>query len=234
VTRILNLFSKKIKEISMKIFLDTANRDQIKKWVATGLVDGVTTNPTLLSKEDSNTKKVLLDICSIVQGPVSIEVVEKDVSAVKKQAKAIFKLAKNVVVKIPCMPEYLEVIHDLVQDGVKINVTLVFTEIQALLVAKLGATFISPFAGRWDDIGQDGVKLVEGIVKIKQNYNFKSEVLAASIRSVYQWKRLACAGADIITVPTNVLEKAIQHPLSVQGFEQFDKDWKKLGKVKFV
>lgn len=218
----------------MKVFLDTANREQIKKWVATGLVDGVTTNPTLLSKESSDTKKVLLDICSMVQGPVSIEAVEKEVSAVKKQAKAISKLAKNVVVKIPCIPEYFTVIHELIQDGVKINVTLVFTEIQALLVAKLGATFISPFAGRWDDIGQDGVKLVEDIVKIKQNYSFKSEVLAASIRNVYQWRRLACAGADIITVPVEVLEKAVKHPLSTQGFEQFDKDWKKLGKVKFV
>lgn len=218
----------------MKIFLDTANRDQIKKWSETGLIDGVTTNPTLLSKEDSNVKKVLLDICSMVHGPVSVEVVEKDIISVKKQAKAISKLAKNVVVKIPCMPEYITVINELVQDGIKINVTLVFSEIQALLVAKLGVTFISPFAGRWDDIGHDGVKLVEDIVKIKQNYKFTSEILAASIRNVYQWRRLACVGADIITVPADVLEKAIKHPLSTQGFEQFDKDWKKLGKVKFV
>lgn len=217
----------------MKIFLDTANREQIKKWLDTGLVDGVTTNPTHLSKEENNTKKVLLDICTMVNGPVSIEVVEKDPQSVYKQAKAISKLAKNVVVKIPCMPEYLSVIHKLVQDGVKINVTLVFTEIQALLVAKLGVTFISPFAGRWDDIGKDGIELIENIVAIKQNYNFKSEVLAASIRNVYQWGRIACAGADIITVPPEVLERAIKHPLSTQGFEQFDKDWKKLGKVKF-
>ena len=218
----------------MKIFLDTANREQIKKFINTGLVDGITTNPTHLSKEDPNTKKVLLDICSIIPGPVSIEVVEKSADAVYKQAKVISKLAKNVVVKIPCLPEYMPVINNLVQDDVKINVTLVFTAIQALLVAKLGVTFISPFVGRWDDIGNDGVKLVEEIVKIKQNYKFKSEVLAASIRSVYQWQRLACVGADIITLPPEILEKAIKHPLSTQGVELFENDWKKLGKAKFV
>ncbi|MFH1253874.1 MAG: transaldolase family protein [bacterium] len=214
----------------MKIFLDTANREQIKKWTETGLIDGVTTNPTLLSKEDSNTKKVLLDICSMVNGPISIEVVEKNPDAVYKQAKEISNFAKNVVVKIPCMPEYFPTIHKLVCDGVKINVTLVFTEIQALLVAKLGATFISPFVGRWDDIGNDGVDFVENIVMIKQNYGFKSEILAASIRNVYQWQRLAYAGVDIITVPAEVIEKAIKHPLSTQGVEAFDKDWKKLNK----
>lgn len=215
----------------MKIFLDTANYEQIKQWSSTGLIDGVTTNPTHLSKESSDIKKILLDICNMVAGPVSIEVVEKDPDKVYKQARDISKLAKNVVVKIPCVPEYLSVIHKLVQDNVKINATLVFTEVQALLVAKLKVTFISPFVGRWDDIGKDGVKLVEEIIKIKQNYKFDSEILAASIRSVYQWRRLAYAGVDVITVPPKVLEKAILHPLTTEGVEQFDRDWKKLGSV---
>lgn len=218
----------------MKIFLDTANRDQIKKWVETGLVDGVTTNPTLLSKEDVNSKRVLLDICKMVDGPVSIEVVEKDPTLVYKQAKEISKLAKNVVVKIPCLVEYFSVIHKLVQDGVKINVTLVFSEVQALLVAKLGATFISPFLGRWDDIGKDGVKLVEDIVKIKQNYAFKSEILAASIRNVNQWHQVALAGADVITVPASVIMQASKHPLTDIGVSLFDADWKKLNKPKLL
>lgn len=214
----------------MKIFLDTANRDQIKKWISTGLIDGITTNPTHLSKEDPDTKKVLADICSMVPGPVSIEVVENEPDKVYAQAKVISKFAKNVVVKIPCMPDYFTVIRRLVSDGVKINVTLVFSEIQALLVAKLGVTFISPFVGRWDDIGTDGVDFVENIVTIKQNYGFKSEILAASIRNVYQWQRLALAGVDIITVPAEVLEKAMKHPLSTQGFELFERDWKRLNK----
>jgi transaldolase len=218
----------------MKIFLDTANREQIKMWVETGLVDGVTTNPTHLSKEDSNTKKVLLDICKMVGGPVSIEVVEKDPKLVYKQAKEISKLAKNVVVKIPCLAEYFSVINKLVQDGVKINVTLVFSAVQALLVAKLGVAYISPFVGRWDDIGKDGVKLVEEIVKIKQNYNFKSEVLAASIRNVNQWRQIALAGADVITVPASVLSQSTKHPLTDIGVSLFDADWKKLKKSKLL
>ena len=166
------------KETIVKVFLDTANREQIKRWLSFGIVDGVTTNPTLLSQEDSDTKKVLLDICGMVNGPVSIEVVEKTPDNVYKQAKEISKFAKNVVVKIPCIAEYFPVINKLVQEGIKINVTLVFSEVQALLVAKLGVTYISPFVGRWDDIGKDGIDLIEGIVKIKRNYEkFKIRII---------------------------------------------------------
>lgn len=218
----------------MKIFLDTANRDQIKRWVETGLVDGVTTNPTLLSKEDSNSKKVLLDICKMVKGPVSIEVVEKDPKLVYKQAKEISTLAKNVVVKIPCLAEYFPVINNLVQDGVKINVTLVFSELQAIFVAKLGVEYISPFVGRLDDIGADGVDLIQSLVIIKHNYNFKSEILAASIRNIYQWRQCALAGADVITVPASALEQATKHPLTDIGVGLFDADWKKLKKSKLL
>lgn len=214
----------------MKIFLDTANRDIIKKWLHTGLIDGVTTNPTLLSKEGTNTKQVLIDICSMVSGPVSIEVVEKDSDAVYKQAKEIASFAKNVVVKIPCLVEYFPVIHKLVKEGVKINATLVFTEVQALALAKLGVTFISPFIGRWDDIGKDGVTFVENIMEIKRHYEFSAEILAASIRTVNQWKRVAMVGVDIITLPPAVIEMGIKHPLTDRGVALFDSDWSKLGK----
>ena len=218
----------------MKIFLDTANREQIKKWIATGLVDGVTTNPTLLSKEDPDSKKVLLDICKMVDGPVSIEVVEKAPEAVYAQAKEISKLASNVVVKIPCVVEYFPVIKKLVQEGVKINVTLIFSELQALMVAKLGATFISPFIGRLDDIGMNGVGVVENLVAIKQNYEFESEILAASIRSVAHLQSVVLAGADIATVPANVLEAACKHPLTEIGIKLFDADWNKLNKTSLL
>ena len=214
----------------MKIFLDTANCDVIKKWVQTGLIDGVTTNPTLLSKEGTNTKQVLVDICSMVSGPVSIEVVEKDPDAVYKQAKEIASFAKNVVVKIPCLVEYFPVIHKLAKEGVKINATLVFTEVQALALAKLGVTFISPFIGRWDDIGKDGITFVENIMEIKRHYEFSAEILAASIRTVNQWKRVAMVGVDIITLPPAVIEMGIKHPLTDRGVALFDSDWSKLGK----
>ncbi len=214
----------------MKIFLDTANREVIKKWLPTGLVDGVTTNPSLLSKEGASPKQVLLDICSMVPGPVSIEVVEKDPEAVYKQAKEIAAFAKNVVVKIPCVTEYLPVMHKLVQEGVKINATLVFTEVQALLMAKVGVTFISPFVGRWDDIGKDGIEIVEEMVELKRNYEFESEILAASIRSVLHWSRAAYVGADIVTLPAAVIEQGMKHPLTDRGVELFDADWKKLGR----
>lgn len=214
----------------MKIFLDTANRDVIKKWLPTGLVDGVTTNPSLLSKEGTSPKQVLLDICAMVPGPVSIEVVEKDPEAVYKQAKEIAAFAKNVVVKIPCLQEYLPVMSKLVKEGVKINATLVFSAVQALVMSKVGVTFISPFVGRWDDISEDGIQVVEDMVEIKRNYEFTSEILAASIRSVHHWHRAAYAGADIVTLPPGVIEQGLKHPLTDRGVELFDADWKKLGR----
>jgi transaldolase len=214
----------------MKIFLDTANRDVIKKWLPSGLVDGVTTNPSLLSKEGASPKQVLLDICAMVPGAVSIEVVEKDPDAVYKQAKEIAAFAKNVVVKIPCLEQYLPVMHKLVKEGVKINATLVFSVVQALVMAKIGVTFISPFVGRWDDIGEEGVAILDDMVEVKRNYEFTSEILAASIRSVYHWRRAAFAGVDIVTLPPGVIEQGIKHPLTDRGVELFDNDWKKLGR----
>ena len=214
----------------MKLFLDTANRDLIKKWIPTGLVDGVTTNPSLLLKEGSNTKEVLLDICKMVEGDVSIEVVEKSPEAVFKQAIEISKIAKNVVVKIPFQENYLPVIHKLVQEGVKINVTLIFSLIQSVLVAKLGVKYISPFIGRWDDIDIDGMDILENIIIAKQNYDFESEILAASIRHVMHLQKAIMLGVDIATIPPTLLEKVMVHPLTIEGISKFDSDWAKLGK----
>jgi len=215
----------------MKIFLDTASRELIKKWMGTGLVDGITTNPTHLSKEGHDTKQVLRDICTMLPNcPISIEVVEKAPDAVYNQAVEISKFAPNVVVKIPCLTEYLPVINKCVKEGIKINVTLVFSEIQAILVAKLGVTYISPFVGRLDDIGQDGAKLIDDLMVIKKNYNFSSQILAASIRSVEHWRRVALAGADVVTLPPAVFESGVKHQLTDKGVEMFDADWRKLGK----
>lgn len=214
----------------MKIFLDTANRELIKKLVPTGLVDGITTNPTLLSKEDSDPAGVLRDICVLVNGPVSIEVVEKAPDAVLVQARAIAKIASNAVVKIPFAEEYLAVIKKLVDEGIKINATLVFTPIQALMVAKLGVEYISPFIGRWDDINVDGIAVLEEMISVKDVYGFSSQILAASIRTLMHWQKALQIGADVITVPPAIFEQALRHPLSQRGIEQFDSDWKKLGK----
>jgi transaldolase len=214
----------------MKIFLDTANKESIEKWVATGIINGVTTNPTHLSKEGPNTKQLLLDICKIVSGDVSIEVVEKEPEAVYRQAKEISALADNVVVKIPFTQEYLSVIAKLVKEEVKLNITLIFSVLQALLVAKLGVKYISPFIGRLDDIDNDGINLIDDLVELKYNYEFKFEIIAASIRGLMHWHHAALIGADVATIPPALLEKLMDHPLTQRGITKFDADWKKLGK----
>ena len=214
----------------MKIFIDTANRDLIRQWAQTGIIDGVTTNPSTLSKEGQNSKEVLLEICSLVAGDVSIEVVEKEPEAVYKQAREIAQLAPNVVVKIPFAKEYLPVIARLANEGIKLNITLIFSAIQVLLVAKLGVTYISPFVGRLDDIGGDGIGLVRDAMHIVQEYDFDSKILAASIRSVRHWHDSIAVGADVITLPPAVLADAMHHPLTESGIAKFDKDWLALGK----
>lgn len=218
----------------MKIFLDTANREMIKKWIGTGVIDGVTTNPSLLSKEGPSTKEVLLDICKVVPGDVSIEVVKKDPQDVYVQAKEIAALADNVVVKIPFAFEYLPVIKKLVAEGVKLNITLIYTLLQALLVAKLNVTYISPFIGRWDDVGVDGLKLIEDLVMMRDMHDFKSEILAASIRNMHHWNESILIGADVATVPPKLLDQVMQHPLTTKGIEKFDADWKKLNKKELL
>lgn len=214
----------------MQIFLDTANRELIKKHINTGLIDGVTTNPSHLSKEGGNIKQVLQDIVAMVSGPVSIEVVEKTPDAVLKQAREIATLGENVVVKVPFAPEYIPVIKTLSEEGIALNITLVFSPLQAMLVAKLGVDYISPFVGRWDDIGADGLQLLEDTISIRDAYDYDSLILAASIRSLIQWQKVALLGADVVTLPPAIFEQALKHPLSERGIELFDNDWKKLGK----
>ena len=218
----------------MKIFLDTADIQVIQQWVQTGIVDGVTTNPTHLSKVTGDPVEVIRKICSITrQGCVSVEITEVEPEAVFAQAKAIALLADNIVVKIPCHIRYYEVIKKLVLEGISLNVTLVFTLTQGLNMCKLGVDYISPFVGRLDDIDTSGIKLVEDLVHMRDTYAYNTEILAASIRSVDQLHEVIVVGADIVTVPVAVLEHAVKHPLTDQGIEMFLADWKKLGIDRF-
>lgn len=214
----------------MKIFLDSADRKLIEKYLDTGLVDGVTTNPSLLSAQGLNTKEIIVDILRMVPGDVSIEVVEKSPEAVYRQAQEIAALGDNAVVKIPFALEYMPTIAQLVAEEIKINVTLVFNVLQGLMVAKLGVAYISPFIGRMDDIGSDGMVLLEDLVTLKQQHEFPTEILAASIRHVMHWERAALLGADVATIPPALIEAACHHPLTDFGIKKFDEDWKKLGK----
>ncbi len=218
----------------MKIFLDTANVQAIKKWVATGLIDGVTTNPSHLSKEGQDPKKQVLEICSLLpQGEISVEVTQKEPEAVYKQAKEIAALNKNILVKVPCHKDYYPIINRLVQDGVKLNITLVFTLIQGLMMCKLGARYISPFVGRWDDIDVEGSELLLQMRHMIDDYGFDTGVLAASLRHVRHLHHAINAGADVATLPIGLFEKAIKHPLTDAGIAKFDADWQKLGIQKF-
>lgn len=214
----------------MKIFLDTANLDAIKKWSNTGLINGATTNPTHLSKEKNDPKTQVLAICAALpDGEISVEITEKEPQAVYKQAKAIAALASNVVVKVPCYKEYYAVIHQLVKEGVRINVTLVFTLIQGLLMCKLGVRYISPFVGRLDDIDVDGIQVLYDLRFMIDQYQYKTEILAASIRHTQHVHEAIMAGADVATISPAVFEQIIEHPLTNAGMAQFDADWKKLG-----
>jgi len=218
----------------MKIFLDTADLKAIETWKKTGLIDGVTTNPTHLSKAKGNPTKQVQAIAKLLpKGSISVEVTEKKPDAVYKQAKAIAKLSKNIVVKIPCHADYYEVIAQLLKDGVKLNITLVFSLVQALLMSKLGVQYISPFVGRLDDIDVEGVELLYNIRHMLDEYGYQTELLAASIRGVRHFHEAIMAGADVITVPVDILQKASGHLLTDQGIERFDTDWKKMGIRKF-
>ena len=218
----------------MQIFIDTANLADIKKWYQTGIIDGITTNPTHLSKEGKNPKKQIAEICSIVtEGTVSVEVTEQEPEAVYRQAKEIAALANNVVVKIPCHVDYFAVMKRLGKEGIRINATLVFSLVQALAVAKLGVSYVSLFVGRCDDIGIDGIDLLSQIANAIHGHELESKVLSASLRTVRQLQDSIDAGADIATVPVSVLEKSLSHPLLTAGIEQFNHDWQKLGIKKF-
>lgn len=218
----------------MKIFLDTANKDAIAYWVPTGLIDGVTTNPTHLSKEDNDPTQQVRAICALLpKGVISVEVVETDPEAVYSQAKAIAKLANNIAVKIPCHKNYYGVIKRLVGEGVIINVTLVFSLSQGLMMAKLGVHYISPFVGRLDDAGVDGLRLVNQLVYMMDYYKCKTQVLAASIRDIGHFEGAVLAGAHVVTVPVDVFEQSLEHPLTDKGMTQFLSDWKKLSIKQF-
>lgn len=212
----------------MKIFLDTANLDQIKEAASWGILDGATTNPTLVSKENLKFEDLIKKICKIVPGPVSVECVSTKSKDIIKEARSLAKLADNVVVKIPICVEGLKAIKVVSGEGIKVNTTLIFSPNQALLAAKAGARFVSPFVGRLDDISHQGMDLVDEIVTIFNNYGFETEVIVASIRHPLHVLEAALMGADIATVPFAVLEKMVKHPLTDIGIENFLKDWSKV------
>ena len=218
----------------MKIFLDTADVTAIRAWVQTELVDGITTNPTNLSAAGETPVPVIQEICSIMADrPVSVEVTETEASAMYEQAKKIVQLAPNVVVKVPCHIRYMAVIKRLVQENVPLNITLVFSLTQALAMCKLGVQYISPFVGRWDDIGVDGTQILQDIRGMIDMYGFETQLLAASLRNVQHIHDAIVIGADVITVPPTLLELALKNPLTDQGIARFDADWKKLGIKQF-
>jgi len=211
----------------VKFFLDTANLDEIREAVSIGLLDGVTTNPTLIAKEGAEFKKRIIDICEAVRGPVSAEVTATDTEGMCAQGRELAKLHPWVVVKVPTTKAGLKAAKCLVSDGIKVNCTLVFSASQALLVAKTGATYVSPFLGRLDDISHVGMDLIRDIVTIYHNYGYKTQVLAASLRHPLHIVDAAKAGADVATMPFKVFDQLFKHPLTDKGLDQFLKDWEK-------
>ncbi len=214
----------------MKIFLDTANVEEIKKGVDMGIVDGVTTNPTLVSREGRKLEDLVVEICDIVKGPVSVEAVGSTADEMVEEAKRYSSLSEYVVIKIPMTVEGLKAVKRCYEMGIRTNVTLVFSPLQALLAAKAGASYVSPFVGRLDDIAHQGMDIVEDIVTIFDNYGFDTEVIVASIRHPMHVLYAARIGADIATVPFRVLEQLTKHPLTDIGIERFLKDWEKVPK----
>jgi transaldolase len=210
----------------MKIFLDTADVDAIRHGVELGVVDGITTNPTLAAKAGRGFKETVLEICEICPGPVSAETVGDNAEQIVHEGRILAEWAPNIVVKVPLMAEGLKAVRRLTDEGIKTNVTLVFSPVQAMLAAKAGATFVSPFLGRLDDIGQDGMQIIRDCVQIFKNYNFQTEILAASIRGPFHVHQAALAGAHIGTMPPKVLEQMLKHPLTDSGIQSFLNDWK--------
>jgi transaldolase len=217
----------------MKFFIDTANLDEIKEAASLGVLDGVTTNPTLLSKEKDrgDFKTILRQICEVVDGPVSAEAINSDEDGIVKEAEGLSKIHKNIVVKVPITKEGIKAIKILNSKGIRTNCTLVFSPIQALLAAKAGASFVSPFVGRLDDASHVGMDIVEQIVTIFENYDISTEVIVASIRNPLHVVEAALLGADIATIPFKVIEQLIQHPLTDVGIKKFLKDWEKVTKA---
>ncbi|HIP16775.1 MAG TPA: fructose-6-phosphate aldolase [Methanothermococcus okinawensis] len=216
----------------MKFFLDTANVEKIREFVQLGIVDGVTTNPTLIAKEGRDFHEIIKEICSIVDGPISAEVTALDTEGMIKEARELSKLADNIVIKIPMTKEGIKAVNTLSKEGIKTNVTLIFSANQALIAAKAGATYVSPFVGRLDDNGQSGMELIREIMAIFNKYNIKTEVIVASIRHPRHVIESAELGAHIATIPFAVLDKMFNHPLTDKGIDAFMKDWDKYLKNK--
>jgi len=214
----------------MKIFLDTANVESIEKYNELGVVDGITTNPTLLSKEKGNPIKTMKKIVEIMKGPVSLEVIAIDFNKMMEESLKLAKYGENVVIKIPMTMDGLKVVHALTKKGIKTNVTLIFSANQALLAAKAGATYVSPFIGRLDDIGSEGLNLVSEIVQIFASYDISTQLLVASVRHPLHVIEAAKMGADVVTLPPDILDKMMRHPLTDKGLDSFLSDWKKLEK----
>lgn len=212
----------------MKFFIDSGDIEEIKKAAAMGLLDGVTTNPSLLSKSGKPTKKALAEICEIVDGPISGEVLAVDYEGILREGREIAKIHKNLVVKVPLIPDGLRAVKTFKDEGIRTNVTLCFSANQALLAAKAGASFISPFIGRIDDTSHEGMQLIEQIISIYQNYGFYTEVLVASVRSPVHVLQAAQLGADICTIPYKVIEQLVYHPLTDIGLKKFLEDGKKI------
>ena len=214
----------------MKIFVDTADLDEIRELASWGVIDGVTTNPTLVAKSGRSFKEIVEEIFDIVDGPISLEAVSTEAEDITKEARKLSKIHKNVAVKIPMTPEGLKAVKTLSKEGVKTNVTLVFSANQALLAAKAGATYVSPFIGRLDDIGQEGMQIIEEIIDIFINYDIKTEVIVASIRHPIHVIQAARLGAHIATIPPAVIRKMAGHSLTDVGIKRFLKDWEKVKK----
>jgi transaldolase len=214
----------------MKFFIDTANIDEIKEAHSMGMVDGVTTNPSLIAKEGRDFEEIIKEICTIVDGPISAEVISLDTEGMLKEARHLATINDNIVVKIPMTIDGIKATRKLSSEGIKTNVTLVFSPLQALMAAKAGATYVSPFIGRLDDLASEGMLLIEQLVEIFSNYAFDTEIIVASVRNPLHVLDAALIGADIATIPFNVLAKFASHPMTDKGLKAFLKDWEKTKK----
>jgi transaldolase len=215
----------------MKIFLDTANLDSIRHYSEMGMVDGITTNPTLLSKESGDPEEIMKEIVKIVQGPVSLEVISTETNQIIKEAYILKRYGSNVIIKVPMIPDGLKAVKKLKEEGIETNVTLVFSANQALLAAKAGASYVSPFIGRLDDVGNDGMNLIRDINQIFKNYQYDTKILVASIRHPIHVIESAKSGADVVTLPPDILGKMFLHPLTDKGLKTFISDWENLKKT---
>ncbi len=212
----------------MKFFVDSANIDEIKEAASLGIVDGVTTNPTLLAREEGKPEEIFKKICETIDGPVNAEVVSLDWEGIVEEGRELAKIHENIVIKIPMTKDGLKAVKVFAQEGIKTNVTLIFSPIQALMAARAGATYVCPFVGRLDDIGQNGMDVIAEIKQIFDNYMIETEIIVASIRHPMHVVESALIGADIATVPFSVIEKMIKHPLTDIGIERFLADWEKV------